>query len=433
MTGVQHIDDKLGPPIVTVDGEAEARTIRRPWRYVNGPTITDLPATGEQEHDFAAVVTAGPLVTETDRGVVSPMGAVVGSILTGDPGTPGGVWQNEINIQAGAVTSPGNPTYDLGTNTVDVDILRFGTAPPSLGSMRWSDHTTVRGLDHAGTGEAQLMDWGDTIADHLTIGSNDADLDGVDIVGGATGTVDVRVGAATNLRVSATTVSTPANAIWSLGTHYVTHGAAPATAGSIRLTDTDNVTWLNGGNNYALCSGQGTTACLGGPYPTRPTTALVDAATTSALQVGGTSILSCTSSAVAVGAASVAFGSTLVTPTISQTADSTASVTCDDTIYTAQSATNAAGGASAARSGVAVLAAPTAGGHADNYDGNVALVSAPAANLSTLGAEKCCFFGKAVAAPTLPPTNGHIIYVDPTTENFMALGESNTLTTLALK
>src|SRR5574343_141829 len=302
MSGVQYLDDKLGPPSITVDGETEARRQRRQWRYTGGPTITDDPATGEQTHDFAAVVPGGPLVSAAARGSVGPYPAgVANTFFCSDGTTAGGSWRTHLSL---------------------------GTAPPLLGSMRWSAQTNVRGLDHAGTGEAQLIDWGDTIADHLTIGSNNANLDGVDIVGGATGTVDVRVGAATNLRVSATTVSTPANAIWSLGTNYVTHGAAPATAGTFRREDTANDTWLNGGNNYALCSGQGTTAILGGPYPTRPTTAAVDAATTTELRVAGTALVSCTASAVAVGVNSLAFGATLSTPTVGQTADSTASVIC---------------------------------------------------------------------------------------------------------
>jgi hypothetical protein len=381
---------------------------RRTLNFTGGVSAVDDPVNGRINVSWGG---AASLVSATDLGEVNALGAA-NTVLCSDGSTAGGSWRSYLAA---------------------LSYVSFGAAPPSLGTQRWSHGTTVRGLDHAGTGEAQLMDWGDTIADHLTIGSNNANLDGVDIVAGATGEFDVRVGAATNLRVSATTVSTPANAIWSLGTGYVRHGASYATAGSIRLTDTDNVTWLNGGNNYALCSGQGTTAILGGPYPTRPTTAAVDAATTTELRVAGTALVSCTASAVAVGVKALTFGATLVTPTVGQADDATASVTCDNTIYGAQRATNAAGGASASRSGQACLVAPSAGGHADNYDGNCAIISAPPANLSTLGAEKCCFFGKAVAAPTLAPTNGHIIYVDPTTENLMALGESNTLTTLALK
>jgi hypothetical protein len=68
-------------------------------------------------------------------------------------------------------------------------------------SDRWSAGSTVEGLDVAGTGVADLMAWA---GDRFAIGSDDADLDGVDLVGGAAGTVTVSVGSVLGMTFSTT-------------------------------------------------------------------------------------------------------------------------------------------------------------------------------------------------------------------------------------
>ncbi len=95
-------------------------------------------------------------------------------------------------------------------------------------------------------------------------------------------------------------------------------GASPGASGTIRLTDTNNVTWLNGGNTYALVSGQGASAWLGGPYPTRPTNVDVDALNSIGFLVAGNGVMALTASQVQIYVTTVGWLNSAATPTLRQ-------------------------------------------------------------------------------------------------------------------
>lgn len=174
-----------------------------------------------------------PLATTLLPGLVNTIG-VSGQLLTSDGLTAGGVWA----LLPAASVAPGAAWDTLRTNSLgtlsewgtivnaqidaaaDIDVSKLGSAgaantflqdtgaavqwraysawgagPPAAGSLRFSQGTTAQGLDAATTGTAPVFDWGSTTADWVTVGGNDADLDGVAIVGGAAGQVTASIGA----------------------------------------------------------------------------------------------------------------------------------------------------------------------------------------------------------------------------------------------
>ncbi len=126
-----------------------------------------------------------------------------------------------------------------------------------------------------------------------------------------------------------------------------TYGSTIATSGMLRTPDTFNITWNSSATNYALCSGQGTMACLGGPYPTRPGTALVDATSYVALQLNGGSQLLLGAGYQQWAMASVYWAVGTVTPSLSQVTDTTPGTIGDQFLIHAQDV-NSTGAASTA-------------------------------------------------------------------------------------
>ena len=192
-----------------------------------------------------------------------------------------------------------------------------------------------------------------------------------------------------------------------VNTDSVAFGAAASASGTVRLTDTNNITWLNGGVDYALVSGQGTVALLGGAYPTRPTSANIDAGTTARLQVGGVSKLTTTSTTITFVPPDVSFTAASVAPSITQVVDANAGVTADDLGVFAQSVSDPAGAAHAGNLG---LRGGQGTVHVNNTDGNVWFHTSPGAYATWQSAEKIIFIGDCVTAPSAPLANGAALY-----------------------
>ena len=295
----------------------------------NNPITLDTTALG-----FSNFGVLTPLVTAALRGTVSPLGAANTKYQT-DGATAGGNWWAYLN---------------------------FGAAPPVTGTaLRFSHGETAHGLDAAGTGTAPVLDWGATTADHVTVGGNDADLDGVDIVGGSAGTVEVRVGATMLANMSAGTndfgaqlVTTTGDIVVDDNTGFIGVGTSAAngraTVGAVRLPSlagidarniagTDNVT-------FARIDNSGGDRLIVGDYvaANRPISILMGATNNVQIYVGGVSSWLATSTYLRIDCASVQFEAGVAAPSIYQQNEAGVGATADTFADHAQDATG--GGAS---------------------------------------------------------------------------------------
>jgi hypothetical protein len=182
--------------------------------------------------------------------------------------------------------------------------------------------------------------------------------------------------------------------------------ASPGVTGTIRLTDTNNITWFNAATTYGLVSGQGTTLYVGGPYPTRPPTVFIESATTTEIMSGGVVSLQADNTTMYTNVPDFYFGSTVLAPKFYQQASAAAGVLCDRMLLEAQGATNAAGGASLGYGGQLRLSGGPLGGHADNKAGNVVLGLTDFTWAQCGNMEGGIVVAAAHAAPTANPSAG---------------------------
>jgi hypothetical protein len=169
--------------------------------------------------------------------------------------------------------------------------------------------------------------------------------------------------------------------------------ASPGVTGTIRLTDTNNITWFNAATTYGLVSGQGTTLYVGGPYPTRPPTVFIESATTTEIMSGGVVSLQADNTTMYTNVPDFYFGSAVLAPKFYQQSDATPGAVCDTLLIHSQDST---GGGTGSRFELraghgathGVLALMDAGGTDRIYIGNTGNVTIDAfqIGLYTVGA-----------------------------------------------
>jgi len=195
---------------------------------------------------------------------------------------------------------------------------------------------------------------------------------------------------------------------WSASGVLATHsdfafGALPALTGRLRLQDTDRIVFKAGagdaaGMTYVHAS---TMLTVGGAFPTRPATTMVDATTEVDLAIGGASQLAVVAATTTLTPATLQWGKDVVAPVCTQAVE-TADLAGDLLTIGAQGCSNVAGtkasGDTLVRGGL---------GTNGNKQGNVAIGAAPA---SWDGLQRGIFIADAAAVPAGDPANGAWLY-----------------------
>jgi len=166
-------------------------------------------------------------------------------------------------------------------------------------------------------------------------------------------------------------------------------GASPGASGTIRLTDTNNVTWLNGGVTYALASAQGTGVWIGGPYPLRAVSVNLDASSYIQFAVAGAAKTIQYTTTLTLYIPTLNFDASVVNPYVNQAAPA---VDVAATVLTVQAQAGGDSSAGAGKQGGSLDLmggtggagsagfAAGAGGYIDMWGGNAGVAAAGGGN-----------------------------------------------------
>lgn len=209
--------------------------------------------------------------------------------------------------------------------------------------------------------------------------------------------------------------ATPAAGFARIGLIAGSGAGSAAATGGLRLQGNGatqgRIVFRNPGDtgDYGGLSADGATLVhLGGPYPTRPPSIVIDPVSSTVIRINGAAMMAVYTNRVELSNAAVTFrwAAAVVAPLITHAADATAGVTGDDLTVEAQGVSDPAGNADAGDFGVT-------GGkgtvHANNLDGNVWVHTAPA---SWQAMEMGIFEAEAVSIPTGNPVAGVYRYTE---------------------